>query len=154
VLSELYLCKMLIFLDIDGVMVPAKGWKAPELLEDGFPMFTQKSTIALGSLLSPEARVILSTSHRHKYSVAEWKKIFSRRGLHISRLGRLAATHTPSKRKDEIQKWFNSHPMPKKFVILDDDTSLYGLPQPLKKHLVVTPPFIGLTPESLSEALS
>jgi hypothetical protein len=30
---------MLIFLDIDGVMVCVKGWKSPELLNDGFPAF-------------------------------------------------------------------------------------------------------------------
>ena len=28
---------MIIFLDIDGVMVPAKGWKVPDQLDDGFP---------------------------------------------------------------------------------------------------------------------
>ena len=35
---------MLLFLDIDGVMVPAKGWKSAELLEDGFPVFSTKAT--------------------------------------------------------------------------------------------------------------
>ena len=33
---------MLLFLDIDGVMVPAKGWKSPELLNDGFPAFSSR----------------------------------------------------------------------------------------------------------------
>ena len=145
---------MLVFLDIDGVMVPAKGWKAPELLEDGFPMFTQKSTNALKSLLSPETRVILSTSHRYRYSVAQWKQIFEKRGLRIARLGRLAATLTPSKRKDEIQGWFESHPIPKEFVILDDDKSLHALPQSLKSHWVEIPSLVGLTPENLKESFS
>jgi hypothetical protein len=31
---------MLIFLDIDGVMVPAKSWERPVLLKDGFPAFS------------------------------------------------------------------------------------------------------------------
>ncbi|MDI3318583.1 HAD domain-containing protein [Pinibacter soli] len=43
---------MLIFLDIDGVMVPAKGWKAPEMLSDGFPAFSNKATNALRNLVS------------------------------------------------------------------------------------------------------
>ena len=146
---------MLIFLDIDGVMVPEKGWKTPELLEDGFPMFTQKSTSALRTLLgSPRTRVILSTSHRHRYSIAQWKRIFSKRGLEITNLGRLAALETPSRRKDEIQQWFSSHPIPKDFIILDDDKSLHALPPPIKKHWVEIPSMIGLTPEKLNDTVS
>ncbi|NOT76703.1 MAG: hypothetical protein HOP08_17380 [Cyclobacteriaceae bacterium] len=145
---------MLVFLDIDGVMVPAKGWKTPELLEDGFPVFTQESTTALKSLLSSETRVILSTSHRYRYSVTQWKQIFEKRGLRITRLGRLASAATPSKRKDEIQGWFNSHPIPKEFIILDDDKSLHSLPESLKNHWVETPSLVGLTTKNLKEAIS
>ena len=112
---------MLIFLDIDGVLVPATSWKTPELLEDGFPMFTQKATKALQNILSPSTRVILSTSHRDRYSIDQWKEIFKKRGLHIENLERLAPARIPTKRKDEIQEWFNSHPVPDKFVIIDDD---------------------------------
>ena len=36
---------MLFFLDIDGVMVPAKGWKSPEFLDDGFPAFNIRQSI-------------------------------------------------------------------------------------------------------------
>ena len=136
---------MLIFLDIDGVMVPAAGWKTPELLEDGFPMFTQKATKALGDILSPSTRVILSTSHRDRYSIDQWKEIFKKRGLHIKNLERLAPVQIPAKRKDEIQEWFKSNPVPDNFVIIDDDKSLYALPKSIKDHLVITSPLIGLT---------
>lgn len=145
---------MLIFLDIDGVMVSGASWKTPQLLEDGFPMFTKKATQALASLLSPETRVILSTSHRDRYSIAQWKRIFKERGLHIEKLDKLAPVRIPSKRKDEIQEWFNLNPVPENFVIIDDDKSLYALPQSLKDHLVVTPPLVGLTPENLNEVVS
>lgn len=53
-----------IFLDIDGVMVPAKGWKAPELMTDGFPNFSAKAVAALHTLLAPDAVIILTTSHK------------------------------------------------------------------------------------------
>lgn len=42
---------MIIFLDIDGVMVPAKGWKVPDQLEDGFPVFSSKATKALQTVI-------------------------------------------------------------------------------------------------------
>lgn len=141
---------MLIFLDIDGVMVPAKSWKTPEMMEDGFPMFAAKATIALKSLLSSKARVILSTSHRDKYSIDQWKVIFKNRGLQIDKLDRLAP-YKYAKRKDEIQEWFNTHPRPKNFVIIDDDKTLYALPKDIKDHLIVPSSMIGLTPELVQE---
>ena len=141
---------MLVFLDIDGVMVPAKPWKAPEMMEDGFPMFAPKAIAALKRLLSPVTQVILSTSHRDRYSIAQWITIFQNRGLHIENLDTLGP-YTFAKRKDEIQQWFNANPMPQKFVIIDDDKSLYALPAPLKDHLIVPSSTVGLTPELLHE---
>ena len=61
---------MKIFLDIDGVMVPAKGWLKQEILEDGFPPFSKKAVQALQMLLTPQAEVILTTSHRFNFTVA------------------------------------------------------------------------------------
>ena len=66
---------MLIFLDIDGVMVPAKGWKSPEFLSDGFPAFSNRATLVLQQLISEEVTVMLTTSHKSKYSIEEWKSI-------------------------------------------------------------------------------
>lgn len=143
---------MLIFLDIDGVMVPAKGWKTPELLEDGFPMFSQKATQALTSLLSGNPRVILSTSHRDRFTVEGWKKIFETRGLRINKLEQISSAHTFRKRKDEIEEWLEIHGTPSKFIILDDDKSLHALPLAVKEHWVETSPYIGLTPELLEES--
>lgn len=144
---------MLIFLDIDGVMVPAASWKTPELMEDGFPMFTQKSIKSLNSLLSPETRIILSSSHRNRFSLEKWKEIFERRGLQVRHLDRLPSRQTPTRRKDEIQDWFASNKWPAEFLIIDDDKSLYDLPKELKGHLVMTSSLVGLTPEILKEAI-
>lgn len=71
---------MLIFLDIDGVMVPAKGWKSPEFLNDGFPAFSKNATIALQNLISEDTTVILTTSHKSSFSIAGWKELFKKRG--------------------------------------------------------------------------
>lgn len=142
---------MLIFLDIDGVMVPATSWKAPENLEDGIPMFTQKSTEALRGLISDETTVILTTSHRIRFTHAEWKRIFERRGLSISKLLSLEANHDFKKRKDEILEWLTIHHVIEDFVIIDDDTSLNALPKDLKEHVILTSPLVGLTPEHVTD---
>lgn len=132
-------------------MLPAAGWKTPELMEDGFVMFSLNATKALKSLLTSETCVILSTSHRDSFSIDEWKRIFENRGLRIENLESLGPVRTPSKRKEEIEQWFNTHTAPANFVIIDDDTSLYALPEHLKRRLIVTNSLIGLTPEQLQE---
>jgi hypothetical protein len=147
---------VLIFLDIDGVMVPAKSWKVPETLkEDGFPVFSRKATEALKQLISKDAntRIILSTSHRHRFAIDEWKEIFKRRCIVINKLGILTVSHHgPTKRKDEILGWLNSHEVvDNNFVIIDDDTTLNGLPAHVKRNLILTSPMIGLTSENLAQ---
>src|SRR5579859_3203225 len=98
---------MLIFLDIDGVMVPAVSWKVPENLEDGFPMFTEKATTALRDLISnhTDVKVVLSTSHRDRFTIDQWRMIFKKRGIDIKSIDRLAPnTNLIKKRKEEIEE--------------------------------------------------
>tara|TARA_R110002020_G_scaffold161138_1_gene345995 strand:- start:1496 stop:1951 length:456 start_codon:yes stop_codon:yes gene_type:complete len=142
---------MLIFLDIDGVMVSGAIWKVPETLEDGFPMFLDKAVKSLNSLLTEDSEIILSTSHRDRFTLNEWKQLFQRRGIEVSKLDKLPSSHGLKKRKDEILEWFATHLRPENFVIIDDDKSLYDLPRDLKKYLVVTSPLVGLTRENLLE---
>ncbi|MFM9838355.1 MAG: HAD domain-containing protein [Cyclobacteriaceae bacterium] len=141
---------MLIFLDIDGVMVPATSWKAPQNLEDGIPMFTQRATDALKSLISNDTTIILITSHRTRFTSNQWKGIFERRGLKIDKLSSLEPNLDFKKRKDEILGWFTTHDIVDDFIIIDDDTSLNALPKDLKEHLILTSPLIGLTPDLIA----
>lgn len=140
---------MLIFLDIDGVMVPAKGWKSPELLNDGFPAFSSKATIALNQLISDNDTIMLTTSHKANFSIEEWKSIFSNRGIQTNKIERLPANIDNLNRKDEIVNWFKANHVDEKFIIIDDDASLNELPDYLKAHLVMPSPLIGLTEEHL-----
>ncbi len=147
---------MLIFLDIDGVMVPAKGWKLPETLkEDGFPMFSDKATKALKQLISMDrnVRVILSTSHRDRFPIDTWKQIFERRGVTIENLGRLESNENLiKKRKDEILTWLKNNEVgDNDFIIIDDDSTLNSLPDKFKRNLVLTSPMIGLTSANLAQ---
>lgn len=142
---------MLIFLDIDGVMVSGATWKAPETLEDGFPMFLEKAVKSLNSLITTDSKIILITSHRDRFTLPEWKQLFSRRGILVNDLDKFPYPHGQKKRKEEILEWFANHTRPKHFVIIDDDKTLYDLPKDLKEHLIVTSPYIGLTMENLQE---
>ena len=137
---------MLIFLDIDGVMVPAASWKKTEQLEDGFATFSIASVQALNSLIRPDTSIILTTSHRFRYSHDEWISIFQRRGIELKKLYCL---NNGSNRKEEIVNWFNTNTISTDFIIIDDDKSLNDLPMNLKNHLILTTPLVGLTKKDL-----
>ena len=136
---------MLIFLDIDGVMVPAKSWKSPEFLDDGFPAFSPIAVRVMQKLIDTDTTVILTTSHKAKYSIDKWKNIFAMRGLLVNNLSSLTTNSIFTKRKDEILNWFNLNQVNEDFLIIDDDKSLNDLPSDLKENLLLTSPMIGLT---------
>ena len=135
---------MLLFLDIDGVMVPAKGWKTPELLEDGFPAFSKSSTTILQRLITQDVTVMLTTSHKARYSLDEWKDIFKNRGINIENIQSLPANGEFISRKEELINWFKLNQVDSNFVIIDDDKSLQDLPVFLKANLVQPSPTVGL----------
>lgn len=142
---------MLIFLDIDGVMVPAASWKTPEFLEDGFPVFSTRATRVLQSLISVNTTVMLTTSHKSKFTIDEWKCIFEKRGLKVAKLKTLETSHSCLNRKDEVLNWFNLNNVNEDYVIIDDDKSLNALPSYLKNKLILTSSLIGLTDSHLEE---
>lgn len=147
---------MLILLDIDGVLVPANSWKKPEFMEDGFPMFNSRSVKALQRILSEtNASVLLTTSHKSKYKVAQWKDLLKSRGINPKRVHRLTSNSLLTSRKDEILQWYTKKRMSnEEFVIIDDDKMLNGLPENIKHNLVLTSPSIGLTDDLADEAIS
>ena len=142
---------MLIFLDIDGVMVPAKGWKTPDFSEDGFFMFGDEAVRALSSLISENTTIVLTSSHRAKFSIEEWKEILNRRNIHVEKLIRLPVSGPAGDRNQEIVDWFRAHQVRENFIILDDDKSLNNLPPSLKKQWVKIKPFTGLTWDDLKD---
>ena len=141
---------MLVFLDIDGVMVPAQSWKSPPMLDDGFPAFSQMAVRVLQSILAADTNVILTTSHKSSFPIEQWVRIFEKRGISINSLSVLAEGQDAFSRKDEILDWFVVNDVKEPFVILDDDKSLNDLPDQLKAHLVQTTAHLGLTDDHLS----
>lgn len=130
-------------------MVPAKSWKNPDLLNDGFPAFSSKASSVLQSLISEGTTVILTTSHKSNYTIDDWKDIFRKRGIDLKKIKTLDNNLANLSRKDEILNWFDSNNINETFVIIDDDKSLNSLPDFLKRNLILTSPLIGLTDEHL-----
>lgn len=137
---------MLILLDIDGVMVQAKSWSPPPALEDGFSVFTTQAVSALNAIIeASNADILLTTSHKGRFSISEWESIFSIRGVKVNSIQRLSSDSAEINRMEEISNWYSSNKNVDDFVIIDDDKSLNGLPNYLKSRLVLTQPLIGLT---------
>lgn len=141
---------MIFFLDIDGVMVHANPHQKVELEEDGFYKFNPQAIQVLNAVIyKTKDKIILSTSHRFKYSISEWKIIFKTRGLEIRNLSILDDNEYLSNhrhtRREEILGWIQSNNLDyKEVVIIDDDKSLNDLPTHLKDRLVLTNSYTGL----------
>lgn len=145
---------MLIYLDIDGVMVPANSWKRPEFLADGFAMFSDKAIRALKKIITKtDAAIVLTTSHKANYSIDEWLNIFKHRGILLDGIEVLPENIRHLNRKDELLSWllFNKQD---NFIIIDDDKSLNDLPQFLKEKWIAPTAAIGLTDELADEAIA
>jgi HAD domain in Swiss Army Knife RNA repair proteins len=147
---------MAILLDIDGVLLRANSWKKPEFLEDGFPAFNPISVKAFQRVLSETGEsVLLTTSHKLKYSAEQWRNIFTARGINPKSVDSLKTNSLHINRKDEILDWYTTKHVPgEEFVIIDDDKILNDLPADIKANLVLTSPSVGLTDELAEEAIS
>jgi hypothetical protein len=119
---------MTLLLDIDGVMVPAKSWEKPEILDDQFMNFSHQASIALQMIISKtNSNILLTTSHKDQFDLNEWINIFNRRNISVKNIDKLPRNIHLLNRKDEILNWYNSNPgiqVRKDFIILDDDKSL------------------------------
>ena len=94
---------MLILLDIDGVMVTQNSWKRPEVLSDGFPEFSIKAKESLQKIISETgASILLTTSHKSRFSIVEWNKIFKSRGITFASIKKLQTSKNHLSRKEEI----------------------------------------------------
>ncbi|WP_430411218.1 HAD domain-containing protein [Kordia sp.] len=145
---------MILYLDIDGVMIPANSWRRPEILEDGFPAFSSMAITALNKIISKTcADIVLTTSHKHTYSLGEWYHIFNRRDILVQNIKRLPKNINHLNRREELIQWFDDSRSKDKFIIIDDDKSLNALPKNLKDKLIQTSGSVGLTYSLADEAL-
>ncbi len=142
---------MIILLDIDGVMVPASGWKTPEFLNDGFPNFSPRAIDSLNKIIAnTNASILLTTSHKSKYPIASWRKIFAKRGINAN-ISKLRSTKIT--RKDEVLNWVKKHHGVNHFIIIDDDKSLHDFPRNIKNRVIFTSSLVGLNDDLADQAI-
>lgn len=145
---------MLIFLDIDGVMLSAAGWKPVENLEDGFSAFSNRAVDCLNHLIQKtNASIVLTTSHKSRFTLEQWNLIFQTRNISVNIFDKLDDNLNSINRKDEILNYLQNHSEIENYVIIDDDKSLNDLPHSIKQNLVLTSSIIGLTQENIETAL-
>ncbi|GAA4023954.1 hypothetical protein GCM10022409_04810 [Hymenobacter glaciei] len=149
---------MVILLDIDGVLVTTPSWRKVELLADGFMKFNEKAASNLAHILKQtNASIVLTTTHRITYSVDEWIVLLKTRGIHsptISKINNVESIAEMADRATEISIWVAKKGFTERFVIIDDDLSINGLPPEIKKRCVLTKPMIGLDTEATENALA
>ncbi|MDC8104519.1 HAD domain-containing protein [Chryseobacterium sp. Chry.R1] len=140
---------MRLFLDIDGVMVHANPYKKVEMEEDGFYKFNANAIDVINSI--DDLEIILSTSHRFRFDIQEWENIFQRRNIKFKEISIMnLKLDSKFSRREEIEKWINDNKIdPDDLIIIDDDKSLNGLPDNLKRRLILTDPYIGLNNAAL-----
>lgn len=137
---------MKILLDIDGVMNKAASWRTSDVFE--FDLTAVKS---LKKIISEtNATIILTTSHKHNYTLEEWCKVFKYYGIDTD-ITRLPDNTSNLSRKEEIMDWISGNGEDN-YVIIDDDKSLNGLND--KSKLCLTSSLIGLTPEIADNAIN
>ena len=127
-------------------MVHANPHKQVEMEDDGFYKFNHKAVDALNSVDHTNIELVLSTSHRFRFNLSQWKHIFNKRGIKFDKISIINQdlNHKYS-RKTEIEKWITDHHINSNdVIIIDDDKSLNGLPESLKMRLILTDPYIGL----------
>lgn len=137
---------MKLFLDIDGVMVHANPHRKVEFEDDGFYKFNRKAVDVVNRIASEGVEIILSTSHRYRYTIPKWEAIFHKRGIKFDKISILDIELTYSNtRKIEIENWIKHNKYrPEEILIIDDDKSLNGLSKNVKSRLVLTNSYIGL----------
>ncbi len=145
---------MLIFLDIDGVLVTTPPWKPCDLLEDGFAKFNSDAVNNLNKIISKtnNALIILTSSHRDRYNNEEWDNIFIKRGVLITLTFKLNPSNKLN-RAEEISNYINENNIVDEYLIIDDDKSLHGLSKNIKNRCIVTKSLIGLDENDVDRAL-
>ncbi len=104
--TEVFLVKekIILFLDIDGVLITTPSWKKDEILNDGYSKFNPACVQNLNSLLkSQDFEIWISSSRRQTKTERELNQIFKKRGINQEIAGFLPISKKKISRKIEIE---------------------------------------------------
>jgi hypothetical protein len=153
----------LLFLDFDGVLNSTHYLNSPSFMEETKDLSDAEIyLVQYQYMIDPEAvrlvnqiveasqvQVIISSSHRTRYSIGELEEILKSRGAIFPVAGKIPRIHWVP-RGVEIQAFLDGLPQPPdSFVIIDDHYDMVHL----KDYLVATTMETGLRPDHVSLVL-
>lgn len=142
--------KIILILDIDGVLITTPPWKSDEIDIDGYSKFNLQCVENLNTLLkAKEMDIWLSSSRRKAKKKEELNQIFKQRGINTKISGFLPVNESKMSRKEEVESFLEKKKYTK-YLIIDDDKTLNGLND--KNYLVQTDLLRGFDFEKLREA--
>lgn len=145
--------KIVLILDLDGVLITTPIWKADEMDFDNYSKFNKDCIDNLNELLSLfEIDIWLSSTRRTVKTLTEFNLIFENRKIKQSIIGFLPQYQDCKNRKEEILKFIHEFNI-SSFLIIDDDKSLNELEEQDKQKLVLTQLPKGFSAEQLQIAV-
>lgn len=148
--------KNYVLLDIDGVLATEGAWKPTTIEADGFLKFNDRAAACLAEIIiQTDASVILTSTHRSRYTNDEWQVIFNNRGIIIKAFSTLDDYGDYSlckSRREEIEQFVQTNPDIASYIIIDDDNSLHNLPISIKDRWLQTMPLTGINAEIVQKA--
>lgn len=135
--------RIILILDLDGVLITTSPWKADEMDSDGYSVFNVECVQNLNSLLElAKFDIWLSSTRRTVKTLQEFNAIFEHRQIKQSIEGFLPEYTNCNSRKDEVIEFLNEK-NPSNYLIIDDDKSLNDLNTIMKTNLISTDLVIG-----------
>lgn len=145
--------RILLILDLDGVLITTPAWKPDDLHKDGYSKFNKVCIDNFNQILKAGSFDIwLCSTRRLGKQIEEFNQIFKARKINQSITGFLPENVHCKNRKEEIETFLKVH-KPKQYLIIDDDKSLNGLPESIKTHLILTSFLKGITIDNVNQAL-
>jgi len=145
--------KIILILDLDGVLITTPPWKADQLDSDGYSKFNQSCIDNLNELLSKGSfEIWLSSTRRTMKTLEEFNAIFTNRRIKEPIKGFLPEFSDCKNRQEEILRFLDKFE-PVNYLIIDDDKSLNGLEDKIKERLVLTELLKGFNQEQLKLAI-
>jgi len=135
--------RLVIFLDIDGVLAPIRRW---DRYGDVDPSCVQ---VLNDIVAQADAEVVVSSTWRHGKTVAELQAILEASGFAGRVLDKTPTGSPGMDRGDEIAAWLAHHAIDG-YVIIDD----HGNMGALRHRLVQTHPSQGLRPGDVPRAVA
>lgn len=145
--------KIILFLDLDGVLITTPSWKKDELAADGYSKFNDKCIEYLNVLLSKfDLDIYLSSTRRATKTIEEFNAIFNHRNIATTITAFLPENSNYVSRGEEIENFIQENQLIK-YLIIDDDKSLMNCSSIIKENVVLTNYYEGFNAEKLREAI-